>query len=119
MKEFTLDICGVTYRCIIGNRNEVPIASDSQGECNVYSKTISVVSDLDVSFEEDNCRMKYLMEVIRHEISHAMLYETGLVSEADSEKLPEWLSVNAMKLLEYAEDFAAHSLGVLFDKEEI
>lgn len=119
MKEFTLDICGVTYRCIIGDRDSIEIASDSQGECNVYSKEIVVCSDLDVSFEKDGCRSKYLMEVIRHEISHAMLYECGLVTDASSEKLPEWLSVNVMKLLKYAEDFAAHSLGVLFDKEDV
>ena len=119
MKEFTLDICGVTYRCIIGDRDSIEIASDSQGECNVYSKEIVVCSDLDMSFEKDDCRRKYLMEVIRHEISHAMLYECGLVTDASSEKLPEWLSVNVLKLLSYAEDFAAHSLGVLFDKEEI
>lgn len=118
MKTFSIDVCGVPYTCIIGSREEIPIGESNQGECNVYSKKILVCSDLDKSFEEDDCRRQYLTEVIRHEVSHAILYESGMCSLADGEEMPEWLSVNVPKIEKCVEDFAAFSLGVLFDKNE-
>ena len=39
-----------------------------------------------------------LSEVIRHELSHAFLYESGRVSDAENEEMAEYLSVIVPKI---------------------
>ena len=111
MRKFIIPILGTTYTCKVGTREEVCLEEDTQGTCNFYSKQILISTDVDVSFNEEEKRV-YLEETIFHEISHAILYESGLISEAHEEKLPEWLSVNSVKLVDYAENFIRLALDI-------
>lgn len=100
MKKLEIDIFGSTYTVMIGEREELDISYENVGECNVYEKVIKICTTVDDKVFSPSMKDKYMMEVIKHEISHAMLYESGLVDLGLEELLPNWLSVNVDKLVE-------------------
>ena len=69
------------------------------GECNFYSKTIrirSVNSLLDDGTPEE--KRERHRQVIRHEIIHATLYESGLNEYAHDETLVDWIALQFDKI---------------------
>lgn len=73
------NILGTEYKIIIKSDTEEPRLEKSWGLTDVYTKEIIIASDCD---KETNETCKNLNEfknkVIRHEIIHAFLYESGM-----------------------------------------
>ena len=73
----------------------IDMGSDD-GMCNSYSKVISIRKQEDL-FSDDSCasdndRNLRLREVIRHELVHAFLYESGLECYNEDEVLVDWIA---------------------------
>ena len=78
---------------------------NNDGKCNSYSKDIHIrkLEDLfneddSVTYEERKVRIK---EVIRHEVVHAFLYESGL--DDSDEQLVDWIAKQLPKIHEVSE----------------
>lgn len=93
-----VDILGTEY-AIVESRE---LESNSDGDCNFYSKLIRIrpLEQLlrgEGTDKEKEIRQK---EVIRHEVVHAFLYESGLHDMACDEELVDWLAVQLPKINE-------------------
>lgn len=97
----TVNVLGTDYVMKIGNRKDLDIADGQCGTCCSYGeKLIKIVTD---EFKDDeDANVKLIQEVIMHELAHAFLYESGLVTYSDDEVLVNWLSVNTRKLMNLA-----------------
>lgn len=99
-------ILGIKYRILTIPPDE-PILIGSDGLCDFYGKTI-YVSDLSDWSDavSDSSKLKYRKQIIRHEILHAALYESGLAFNTDesdqwatNEEMVDWIAIQAPKLM--------------------
>lgn len=97
MKCFSIPILGVPYKFKVGNLYELGIDESLQGTCDTYLKEINIRKDNDIP--------NLLKEVVIHEITHALLYEGGLVTDANEEKIPEFISVMFPRIFSVLEEF--------------
>ena len=93
-----VNILGTKYKLI----ENAELDKDIDGQCAFYSKEIHIrpvgqLLDGEGTITEQNERRK---EVIRHEISHAYLYESGLTTLAQDETLVEWLATTFPKMMQ-------------------
>lgn len=97
---------GVTYEISYHYDTEDIKLKDMDGYCDCTSKQI-VIRKLtkEQTCEIDNCRDMdaYFNKVLRHELVHAMLYESGLhvLSEnawAVNEEIIDWMAIQIPKL---------------------
>lgn len=100
-----VDVLGTKYKLIIdGTIDEYPDLDDSDGYCNYQIKEIVLSSEYhDGTISYD----RYMQKVLRHEVIHAFLYESGLYEYTSDELLVDWLAIQFPKINE------------LFDKLEI
>ena len=70
-----VSILGTEYAIEYRSSKEDKILEDSDGYTDLYSKLIVVVNDEDGNIKDYNA---YRKKVLRHEIVHAFLYESGL-----------------------------------------
>ena len=78
---------------------------NEDGKCNSYSKDIHI-RKLEDLFNEDESvtdedRKVRIKEVIRHEVVHAFLYESGL--DDSDEQLVDWIAKQLPKIHEVSE----------------
>lgn len=97
MREFSISILGTEYTVKYGTREEIGLDKDKDGQCRYYPKEIVVTTEVDGETEFE--RREYTEEVFRHEVAHAILYESGLIEFSYNELLVNWLSVNAPKMM--------------------
>lgn len=98
-----IDIMGVKYEILISSEKEDPILEENLGyhdpsikrivisDMKTLAKDLDSIADLDV----------YRDKVLRHEIIHAMLYESGLYDQSDfamNEELIDWIALQFHKL---------------------
>lgn len=96
MQTLKIDVCGTEYTVLIGKREELDLLPDHCGDCRSYGKKqIQICTD---QFEDEKDNRELMKEVVCHELSHAFLYESGLVHYSEDEVLVEWLSVMCQKL---------------------
>ena len=93
-----LNILGVEYTLITdGKIDDFPDLEGADGYCNYQLKEI-ILSDEDhdgtVSYD------RYMQKVLRHEVMHAYLYESGLHEYANDELLVDWLAIQFPKINE-------------------
>lgn len=107
-----VNILGVDYTIHTRDESEDPILKDNNGYCDFTTKEIVVKS-----FVPDVMSLKDLdmfsNKVIRHEIVHAFLYESGLHNNsvdcwAMNEEIVDWIALQMPKLHK-----AMDSAGVL------
>lgn len=95
-----VNVLGTEYTVkIISNdeRDDFPdMTADTDGYCNYYTKEIVVVRD-DVDMQGYE---KYVEKVVRHELVHAYLYESGLHDYSTDETLVDWLAIQIPKMAE-------------------
>lgn len=93
-----LNILGTEYTLITnGKVVDYPGLEDSDGYCNYQVKEIILSGeDHDGTLSYD----KYMQKVLRHEIIHAFLYESGLHAYATDELLVDWLAIQLPKIAE-------------------
>lgn len=103
MKNTTVNILGTEYEILRQNYKENPKLKDNLGICEQYSKQIVVDTFEDA--KEDVMCVDNLPElekkVLRHEVIHAYLGESGLRScseWAENEEMIDWFACQAPKL---------------------
>lgn len=100
-----VNILGTEYEIIIDAPEEL-LPPDSDGAMDHSTKKIAIAK-----FEADEYSIKdfdaYRKKVLRHEIVHAFLYESGLWSNsgnvtswAQSEEITDWIAIQFPKLLQ-------------------
>ena len=100
-----VSILGTEYEIIIDAPEEM-LPPDSDGAMDHSTKKIAVAK-----FEPDEYSIKdfdaYRKKVLRHEITHAFLYESGLWSNsgnvtawAQCEEITDWIAIQFPKLLQ-------------------
>ena len=98
-----VDILGTEYLIHRESANKNPKLKDNFGICEQYSKEI-VVSDLAEEKEDVMCVKDvgaFEKKVLRHEIIHAYLGESGLRSSSDwaeDEEMVDWFAIQAPKI---------------------
>lgn len=102
-----INVLGTTYTIKSDvKRADDPILADADGYIDYSTKEIIVeVLKPDVDTFKD---MKaYKNKVIRHELVHAFLYESGMSDYAGDETIVDWLAIQVPKI---AEVFSKHEV---------
>lgn len=90
MKKSLVNVLGEEYTCKLGERCEVGLSPDFEGECRPYLKELRVLHSLEGvdSVEEKDSRTE---GIVAHEIFHAFVSESGLdIPEDVEETLACW-----------------------------
>ena len=86
-----ISVLGVEYSVMFGNREELELDSERDGECHLFNKTVKVLLEKDdvcICESDVNERAK---EILTHELLHAFLCESGYdISEDEEERLCNW-----------------------------
>ena len=95
-------VLGVPYAIHEGTTVDFPALKDCDGYCDTSTKEI-VVSDMSESAGSPDAKgdlARYQRKVIRHELVHAFLFESGLSvnSWADNEEIVDWIAIQFPKL---------------------
>jgi hypothetical protein len=102
-----ITILGTEYKLFIKNETEEPRLKDVWGFCDYLAKEICIRDDIDKETEE-SCKnlISFKKKVVRHEIIHAFLFESGLkenakssASWAENEEMVDWIAIQFPKLL--------------------
>lgn len=103
MEDKSINILGTDFQIIRQFQTENPKIENAYGICEHYSKKI--VLDTFAAAKEDVMCVEKLEEfekkVLRHEIIHAYLGESGLRSNSDwaeNEEMVDWFAIQAPKI---------------------
>ena len=97
-----VNVLGTDYTiCIRSEEDDESLSDFTQGYCEFYSKKIIVKS-----IDENNKHIyenieEYQQKVIRHELVHAFLHESGLDSNSEwarNEELVDWIALQFDKM---------------------
>lgn len=100
MKNRIIDVLGTKYVIIVGNRKDFDNLKELDGYCDLTEKTI-VIDDFK---DTEGLQMENVQvaqdKVLRHEVIHAFLYESGISSATDftEEQLVEWMAIQMPKI---------------------
>ena len=108
-----VNILGVEYRIIIADKEEKPKLKEADGYMDQTIREIVVEK-----FERDLMTVKdldhYTKKVLRHEIIHAFLYESGLWNNSEkveawavSEEIVDWIAIQSPKIFKVFEEAGA------------
>lgn len=101
----TVNILGTEYKVLILNEDDDPKLKKADGYMDQSVNKIVVVNPVkdDMSIEDLE---SYKKKVLRHEIMHAFLYESGLWNNsssidgwARSEEMTDWIAIQFPKML--------------------
>lgn len=101
-----LDVLGTEYEIIKTTANEQPRLKNASGYCSSYNNKIYIESELfaDESYTDEdlkNSKQIATKEILRHEIIHAFVKESGLLnSDINSESVVDYYASQFPKLLE-------------------
>lgn len=73
-------------------------SSEADGYIDYQTKEIIIKEMPEESHELTNDIASYERLVIRHELAHAFLYESGLTDYAVDERLVEWMAIQLPKM---------------------
>lgn len=89
MENKTIDILGEEWKIVISSEREDPLLENADGYCDWTVKTIVIEKEISGNLNNMN---SYIKKVMRHEIVHAFLFESGLAEcsgESDAWALNE------------------------------
>ena len=101
----TVNILGTEYKVLILNEDDDPKLKKADGYMDQSVNKIVVVNPVkdDMSIEDLE---SYKKKVLRHEIIHAFLYESGLWNNSSSidgwaraEEMTDWIAIQFPKML--------------------
>lgn len=107
-----IDILGTRYKIAYENEGSNPKLKECVGLCEQYSKEI-IVNDLKDLQNDVMCVEKienFQKKILRHEIIHAFLGESGLRSQSDwaeCEEMIDWFAIQHEKLHKAFEEAGA------------
>ena len=102
-----VDVMGTTYKILFRSEVQEPRLKPNWGFIDFHTKEIYVRNDIDKE-GEDTCKnlVDFKKKVLRHEIIHAYLYESGLrensnstMAWADNEEMVDWIAIQFPKIL--------------------
>lgn len=100
----TVNILGTTYKIIVIEQEDYRSNENTDGWCDSIAKEILIYNYVQ-STESVKDLVAYQKRVLRHEIIHAFLYESGLHSNsckadcwAKNEEMIDWLSIQEPKI---------------------
>lgn len=101
MKMKKVSVLGVEYTLKESNDNEDPTLINKDGYCDTSIKECVVDAMKPTGTGEKKDLPEYKKAVIRHELIHAFLYESGLdaCSWAQNEELVDWIAIQFPKLI--------------------
>ena len=96
-----VEVLGVPYKIIESNREEDNILEESDGYCDYSTKKIVIDTFRNKPGSMEDLT-KYKKKVIRHELIHAFLHESGLDANswAGNEEIVDWIAIQFLKLAE-------------------
>ena len=107
-KETHVDVLGADYSIIISDPKTYPHLSECNGYTDTYTKLI-VVTDCSDFRDRPNSTGNveaYQRKIIRHELIHAFLFESGLDycstqpnSWATEEEIVDWFALQSPKII--------------------
>lgn len=104
--EDTIDVLGTKYSIITREEEQEIRLKTNWGFCDFHTKEIYINSNVDKE-TDDSCKnlQDFKNKVIRHEIIHAFLYESGLRENscdirawAENEEMVDWFAIQAPKI---------------------
>lgn len=104
MNTKTVNVLGTDYSVIFANEREEPRLCGMDGFCDDSAKEIYVDDTSKAAQSPDSKKdlAAYRNKVVRHELTHAMLSESGLQTESDwarNEEIVDWIAIQGPKLL--------------------
>ena len=100
--EAEVSVLGTPYRVLHRNALEDPLLTELDGYVDTSLKVIVVEDGERPERERDQGDLHRVRQaIVRHELVHAFLFESGLASEswAASEELVDWIALQFPKLL--------------------
>lgn len=99
-----VDVLGTQYSIVVLSKDDYRNNGDKSGWCDPFTKQIQILNyKQDINSVDDLSR--YQDDILRHEIVHAFLYESGLWScskdvecWAMNEEMVDWIAIQAPKL---------------------
>lgn len=98
-----IDVLGTPYSLVISNESKNPKLNDMDGYCDDTTKQC-VIDDYSVhggNYHRKSDLEKLMKKNIRHELTHAFLYESGLAENSDwamCEEMVDWIAMQGLKL---------------------
>lgn len=108
MDSIDTNILGTKYVIKFKCENDEPRLYDNWGFCDFHTKEIYIRDDIDME-TKDSCKnlIDFKNKVIRHEILHAFLYESGLrenskksAAWAENEEMIDWFAIQIPKIVQ-------------------
>lgn len=107
MQDFKVNILGSEWNVKFGNEKEYPNLTNIDGYTDLSIREI-VVDDMEASQGQIGAKAdleSYQKQVVRHEIIHAFLLESGLDSNSNSasswavnEEMVDWFAIQSPKI---------------------
>lgn len=96
----TVNVLGTKYKIVQSDSGEDVVLEKADGYCDYTTKTIVIRNMLPTSNSVGDLE-QYKKRVVRHELIHAFLYESGLADEswAANEEIVDWIANQFPKLL--------------------
>ncbi len=109
MDTIKVKVLGTEYNVFLATEDNQPRLRGLDGFCDDSVKEI-YVDDMSKAAQSPDSKKDlaaYRNKVMRHELTHAMLSESGLQNESDwarNEEIVDWIAIQGPKLLELWED---------------
>ena len=106
------NILGTNYKIIFKSIDEEPRLKENWGFTDFHTKEIYITDDIEKE-TENSCKnlIDFKNKVMRHEIIHAFLYESGLrensnstIAWAESEEMIDWFAIQIPKIVKVYEE---------------
>ena len=81
------------------SETDYPNLKDADGYCDFYAKQIVLGEFTTANGYEYADLESFRRKVLRHELVHAFLYESGMTQLARNEEVVDWFAIQAPKLL--------------------
>lgn len=114
MQDFKVNILGSEWNVKFGNKKEYPNLTNVDGYTDLSIREI-VVDDMEASQGQIGAKAdleSYQKQVVRHEIIHAFLLESGLDSNSNSadswavnEEMVDWFAIQSPKIFKVFNEY--------------
>lgn len=114
MQDFKVNILGSEWSVKFGNEKEYPNLAEMDGYTDPSTREI-VVDDMEASQGQIGAKAdleSYQKQVVRHEIIHAFLLESGLDSNSNSadswavnEEMVDWFAIQSPKIFKVFNEY--------------
>ena len=107
MQDFKVNILGSEWNVVFGTEKEYPTLSEMDGyaDFSTHQIVIDTMEKADGQIGSKGDMAAYKKQVIRHEIIHAFLYESGLEANSNAsdswainEEMVDWFAIQSPKI---------------------